>query len=79
MIAPGRLFLLVATIGAAAAARGEVKVADDVPDDGASFSGIDHGISERLQRAWLVLHFTEDTCSSTAPGPGRTWCDGWPG
>jgi hypothetical protein len=59
--------LVVATMGVALTARAEVKVADDVRNDGSSFSGMDYGISERFQRAWLVLHFAEKgPCGSDA-------------
>ena len=53
-----RLFMLVTTMGVAATARAEVKVADDVRRGAEQFSGMDYGISERFNRAWLGLHFT---------------------
>lgn len=60
-----RLLMLVTTMGAAATARAEVKVADDVWNGAGRFSRMDYGISERLDRAWLVLHYT-----SRGPCPG---------
>jgi hypothetical protein len=49
-----------AAVLAAGAARSEVKVADDVWNGSALFSGLDYGVSERFHRAWLVLHFLDD-------------------
>ncbi len=60
-----RLLILVTMMGAAATARAEVKVADDVWNGAGRFSRMDYGISERFQRAWLVLHYT-----SKGPCPG---------
>ncbi len=53
-----RLLMLVTTMGVAATARAEVKVADDVWNGAGWFSRMDYEISERFERAWLVLHFT---------------------
>lgn len=36
----------------------DVKIADNAWSEGADFSGIDYGASDRFQRAWLVLHYT---------------------
>ena len=35
----------------------DLKIADDVTSGPGSFSGIDYGTSDRLGRAWLVLHY----------------------
>ncbi len=66
-IRTGRLFLFLAALAGAPAARAEVAVAD-VPADGASLSSIEYGVSARLDRAWLVLHFTERGACQTSEG-----------
>jgi len=64
-----RLVLLVTTWAAGAGARAEVKVAEDVWSRDARFSGVDYGVSERLDRAWLVLHFrNEGPCNDSEGG-----------
>jgi hypothetical protein len=53
-----RALVLATTLTAAASAHAAVKVADDDRNGEGLFSRLDYGVSERLDRAWLVLHFT---------------------
>jgi len=55
-----RLLVILAAVGVAGGARAQVKVADSVANGEALFSGLDYGVSERFDRAWLVLHYTFD-------------------
>ena len=57
-LAMTRLLVLLAAAAGPAAARADVKVAEDAWKEGGRFSRLEYGISERLERAWLVLHFT---------------------
>jgi hypothetical protein len=55
----------------------DLKLADDVRDEGGRFSGIDYATSDRFRRAWLVLHYrrqdqcqdSEGRCEVDAPVP----------
>jgi hypothetical protein len=60
MTALARLVTVAAMAATAATVDAEVKVADDVWNGPARFSGLDYGVSERFNRAWLVLHFTDE-------------------
>ena len=53
------------------AAAVDVKVADDAWNGGGRFSGVDYGTSERLGRAWLVLHYRFFGPCGAADG----WCE----
>jgi len=53
-----RVLMLSAAVGMASAARADVEVANDDRHGEGQFSGLDYGVSERFDRAWLVLHFT---------------------
>ncbi|HET9594425.1 MAG TPA: hypothetical protein VFP65_02540 [Anaeromyxobacteraceae bacterium] len=55
-----RVLSLSVTVLTAGSARAEVKVADDVWNGSARFSGLDYGVNEQSHRAWLVLHFLDD-------------------
>jgi len=74
-----RVLVLVSTLAAGSAARADVKIADDVWNRDARFSGLNYEVSEQFERAWLVLHFkydgpcriTEGLCEFDDPKPVR--------
>ena len=63
-----RLLVILAAVGVAGGARAQVKVADSVANGEALFSGLDYGVSDRFDRAWLVLHYTFDAPCNGADG-----------
>jgi hypothetical protein len=63
-----RLLVVLVAAGAASGARAQVKVADSVANGEALFAGLDYGVSEQFDRAWLVLHYTFDAPCNGADG-----------
>jgi hypothetical protein len=55
-----RALAVVGALGLAVTARADTKIADDSWNGSGRFTSLDYGVSERLERAWLMLHFTYD-------------------
>ena len=59
---------VLAVLGLATAARAQVKVAEGLTHGEGLYSSLDYGVSDRYDRAWLVLHYTYQANCTTSDG-----------